>query len=148
MSFREDILATFKIANCFKDGLNSIDGVYKSYFKCKDTRKIEGSIDIDKCLKQDYPSSNRWDYLIGYKGHYYFVEVHGGSTSDISVVIAKKSWLISWLREQSSPILKREYSFHWVTTKHVTIRKGSPQQRKLNASGIKGPKRICQCDMK
>lgn len=106
---------------------------------------INGSIDIDRCLEDKYPHDNRWDYAIGYNDKCYFVEIHPASTSDISTVIAKKEWVVKWLKSQSSLLIKREHSFHWIATGKISIRKGSPQQHRLNSSGIKGPKKSCIC---
>ena len=114
-------------------------------FFMPDTRKIEGSADIDTCLVSRYPSANRWDYAIGYDGRCYFVEVHPASTSEVTAVIAKKNWLVRWLDHQQSPLLERKHSFHWVATGKVAIRKGSRQHNQLNSSGIKGPVKVCGC---
>ena len=145
MSFKDDVISTSDISGCYQSGLSAIKGSDKSFFRSSLTRNIQGSIDIDSCLVSKYPSANRWDYVLGYEDTCFFVEVHPASTSEVSKIIAKKKWLIDWLRSQSSPLLDREHSFHWIASGKVDIRKGSRQEKLLNLSGIKGPKKICEC---
>jgi hypothetical protein len=141
MSFRDDVVATSDISGCYQCGLNGIKSSERSYFRFSDTRKIDGSVDIDSCVKSKYPYDNRWDYMIGYNDEIYFVEIHPASTSEVRTMISKLTWLKQWLRDQSSPL---EGSFHWVASGKVAIAKGSPQARKLACSGIVGPKRVCE----
>lgn len=145
MSFRDDVIATSDISGCYQSGLSAIKGSDRSFFRCSRTRSIQGSVDIDNCLLSKYPSANRWDYVVGYEDKCFFVEVHPAATSEVSKIIAKKEWLVDWLRSQSSPLLDRVHSFHWVASGKVAIRKGSRQFNQLNASGIKGPKKVCEC---
>jgi hypothetical protein len=141
MSFRDDVVATSDIDGCYQGGLSGIKSSEKSYFSFSDSRKICGSVDIDSCVKSKYPHDNRWDYVIGYDGKAYFVEIHPASTSEVGTMILKLNWLKRWLRSQSSPL---KGSFHWVASGKVAIAKGSPQARKLASSGIVGPKRVCE----
>lgn len=145
MSFKNDITLTPDISTCYRPGLRGVKTSDKKYFQCRNTSNIEGSVDIDSCLASKYPNENRWDYVIGYDDQNYFIEIHPASTSNISEIIAKKNWLMQWLRNQRSPLLQRSYSFHWIATGKVNIRKGSPQMNRLSSSGIKGPKKLCKC---
>ena len=141
MSFRDDVMATADISSCFCSGLGGVKRSERSYFIFSDTRKIDGSVDIDSCIRSLCPQDNRWDYVVGYDGKTYFVEIHPANTSEVDVMISKLTWLKRWLRDQSSPL---RGTYHWVASGKVAIAKGSPQARKLAISGIFGPKRVCE----
>jgi len=145
MSFNSDVASTSDISSCIQIGLSAIRRTDRSKINCPNSRNINGSVDIDSCLASEYPHCNRWDYAIGYNHKCYFVEVHPASTSEIGTMINKLNWLKTWLRNQSSPLLSNHAGFHWIASGNVSISKGSPQARKLAASGLVGPKRQCGC---
>jgi hypothetical protein len=84
MGFCETVDATPDVSECCQAGLQAIKGSDRAKFVCGDTRKIEGSVDIDTCVKERYPEGNRWDYIPGYDGRVYFVEIHPADTKNIS----------------------------------------------------------------
>jgi len=141
MSFKDDVTATIDISSCFRSGLNGVKHSERKYFNFPDTRKIDGSVDIDSCTMPLYPQDNRWDYVVGYDGRTYFAEIHPANTSQVRTMISKLKWLQKWLRDQSSPL---SGTYHWVASGKIAIAKGSPQARKLASSGIVGPKRVCE----
>ena len=145
MSFRDDVGATKEICSCFKSGLNALARQDKIKIRCEDTTKINGSVNIDKCLINQYQHEARWDYAIGYGDRCYFVEIHPAATSDVATMLNKLNWLKKWLKNQSSPLQFNHAGFHWVASGKVKITPNSPQARKLSSSGINGPKSHCIC---
>lgn len=115
-----------------------------------------GSFDLDAAKKAAEPNNSRWDYGIGCKPNEQdeiaiWVEVHPASTSDVNTLLNKLEWLSAWLKqEQQTDLYKLTRAaqqanivpFIWVhTNSGVDIREGSPQEKRLQASGIKGPLR-------
>lgn len=111
-----------------------------------DGRSLTGSIDLDAALKDDLPTDNRWDYLIGRKltdqeDHLHCVEVHRADVGEVRRMIAKKIALDGFLR--GTPLGKMESSFHWIATDgHVHLSPNSPEIRQLATAGIQRPERV------
>jgi hypothetical protein len=115
--------------------------------------KPTGSVDLDTAKKTVEPNSSRWDYGIGCKPDTMelaiWVEVHPASTGEVGAIINKLEWLKTWLKQdQQTDLYKLTRAaqqaniapFIWVhTNSGVDIREGSPQEKRLQASGIKGP---------
>jgi hypothetical protein len=144
MSFRGKVDETPDISGCCQTGLQAIKGSDRAKFACDDTRKIDGSVEIDTCVKERYHGENRWDYAIGYDDKVYFVEIHGASTSDISTMSAKLKWLKKWLKGQKSSLLNGA-TYHWVSSGKVNITGSNPKLKSLATQGLLGPKRACRC---
>jgi len=104
MSFKEAVEGTPDVSKGFKPGLKAVVSADKDAISVKDTKKVEGSVDIDKNTAQLYPGDNRWDYAIGYEGKAYFVEVHPASTTNVAEMISKRTWLLNWLKTKA-PLL-------------------------------------------
>ena len=119
----------------FKTGLGAIKGNEKQKFVVPDTRKITGSLNIDTSTEEKYPLENRWDYAVEYDGETFFIEVHPGSTSEISIVLAKLDWLKMWLKEKAPAINalkpKDKQPFHWVYTNKFAILPNSKYAKRL-----------------
>lgn len=60
MSFTEAIKNNPLLANYLKSGLKAL-GSNSSKVKPEDTKKCEGSVDIDMALQSKYPNEPRWD---------------------------------------------------------------------------------------
>lgn len=123
MNFAEAVHRTGDLAQCLKDGLQALRTNSKRISVPKNqTRNLEGSVDIDGCLKNKYPNNQRWDYVFGYRGHVYYVEIHPAGTSEVNAVIAKLKWLRQW-RKQSTALesLRNESSYYWIASKVSTL---------------------------
>ena len=119
----------------FRVGLGAIKGNEKQKFVVPDTRKITGSLNIDKSNKEKYPLENRWDYAVEYDKETFFIEIHPGSTSEIPIVLAKLEWLKKWLKEKAPAINalkpKDKQPYHWVYTNKFAILPNSKYARQL-----------------
>ncbi len=135
-----------KLKHCTKNGLGAIKGSDKAKFKLSNTRKPQCSVDIDSCLKSDFPSENRWDYLVvvsdAIEG--YFVEVHPAYTSEVLTMIKKKEWLEKEIIEKIfRNIDKNKYKIMWlVTNAGVKILKTSKEYKRLAKENLL-PQRVC-----
>lgn len=141
MNFVDAISQATDVAQCLKSGLQALGtNSAKISVPKNSTRDVEGSVDIDTCVKHIYPEYPRWDYVFGYKRHVYYVEVHPACTSDVSDVIAKLNWLKQW-RKHSAHLegLSEVSSYHWIASNGVNITKSSKYSRKLASVGIVGP---------
>lgn len=139
MRFRLAVLNTAEICAGYSAGLGALSGS-SAKVSLSTPRHCEGSVDIDQCLRAIYPNDNRWDYAVGYDDHVYFIEVHPASTSDVSIVLNKLSWLRQWLDARAPELKTLQHSFHWLATGGVHILPSSPQARKLAISGLKQPR--------
>lgn len=57
-TFKEAVKATEEIKNCYQNGLKAL-GNYSNKIQMGDTKKCEGSVEIDKCVETKYPQDNR-----------------------------------------------------------------------------------------
>ena len=132
--FREAVEATQDISEGYRPGLGALRE-YSGVICAKQTRGLEGSVDIDTCTRDLYPEDPRWDYAVGCQGKVYYVEVHPAYTSQVKKMLEKKEWLKEWLAEKA-PLLddipKANPPFYWVATEAgVNILRGSKEYRKL-----------------
>lgn len=131
---------TSDVVGCFCRGLKAVKNEHRIKIGANDTRKLTGSLDIDTHTITIYPNDNRWDYAVEYNGVTYFMEFHPASTSNVSEVIGKKSWLKSWLKNKAPLIgaLKptNQNAFHWIATGRVKILKNSKQYKQLALAGL------------
>ena len=138
MNFEAAVQNVPEIATCLKSGLQAL-GSNSEKVKVAFTRKLEGSVDIDGCLKRRYPDAPRWDYVFGYNGQLYYVEVHPSRLTEVKSVVAKFEWLKQWRESaaQSLENLKSSSSYHWVSSgTTTTILPGSRQRKMLDQRGI------------
>lgn len=128
----------------FCKGLGALNSAAKTKISVPDTTKLTGSLDIDKATKDKYPEDNRWDYAVEYDNETFFIEVHPGSTGEVTKVIAKLNWLKNWLKEKApeirilKPADKR--AFYWLYTNNFSILPNSKYALMLSSNGIKPTK--------
>lgn len=138
-TFKQAVEETEEIKNGYQNGLKAL-GNYSNKVELGDTKKCEGSVAIDDCTESLYPQENRWDYVFGYKGDAYFVEVHSAHTSEVSVVLKKLQWLKDWLNSKAPEIKKlqaKDKAFIWIQTNGNHILPKSSQNRLLAEKGLK-----------
>jgi len=106
------------LPGAYCSGLGAIKGSDRNKFDfLKDTRKINGSADIDTTVKKQFPTDNRWDYVVGYNEKAYFFEVHPMTEGEVATLIAKKDWLEGLLTSKVKNINKlKQTPFFWLPT--------------------------------
>ena len=117
LTFEEAVKATPDVSKGYRKGLEAF-GEYKAKIKVPDSKKINGSLDIDAMTVNLYPDSYRWDYAISYDGEVFYIEVHSAITSEVSKMIKKLQWLKSWLVTKAPEInkltTKTRQPYYWV----------------------------------
>ena len=132
-----------KLSPYFKVGLQAIKNENRDKIKFPNTRKIDGSIDFDEALKNDYPDANRWDYGIEYDSNLIFIEVHPAQTSEVDNIIKKAQFIKEWLKNNCSKILnlpkfeRGDRQFYWVASGGNGILATSRQAKRLAINHIK-----------
>lgn len=86
--FQKAVTDCAEIADALKPELSAMGG-YSTLVKIENTRLIDGSVDIDNAVKKLYPNDSRWDYVIGYNGNAYFIEIHPADTKNVDEMIKK-----------------------------------------------------------
>jgi hypothetical protein len=138
LTFKQAVEATPDITNGYQIGLSAL-GQYSNKINVKDTRLLNGSVDIDTCTTRKYPNANRWDYALAYSQKVYFVEVHSANTSQVSTVLRKLQWLKDWLNSDAPEInkLKAQQPYYWIMSNNNQILRGSSQARQISQTGLK-----------
>lgn len=136
--FRLAVESTSQISDGYLTGLRAL-GNNSTKITVDNSRLLNGSVDIDSCVKDIYPEDNRWDYAIGYDNAAYFIEIHPAETSAVSTMIAKVAWLKQWLKTEA-PLLDKikssQNTFQWVPSGRNAIAKNSREAFRLSKSGI------------
>jgi hypothetical protein len=120
---------------------------------CTTIRKLAGSVNLEKALKNHYPNDPRWDYGIGldtgrHNDRVLWVEVHPASSGkNVKEMIKKLHWLRQWI-EHSAPEIKKlaDMQFLWISSNGVHISKNTPQARELAQEGIRFPQEYLNLD--
>ena len=124
----------------FEKGLGAVKGEYRNRITAEEPRFFNGSLDIDKAKSKAEPTANRWDYAIEYNGEVFFVEIHPGSTRDVSIILKKLEWLKQWLKNEAKAIdmlkTKRATPYFWIHTGACRILKQSSKGKQLAQRGI------------
>lgn len=135
----------------YQEGLAAVKrGEGKGQIRPANSRRVLGSADIDGDCRQAAPHANRWDYVIGYgqadRVVAYFVEVHSATTSEVSKIEKKLTWLLEeFLQAENNALLAAlPREIHWVAAgKSVKIPKHTGQYRRLTTTlrkkGLRGP---------
>lgn len=136
-AFRKAVEMTPEISTAYCLGLQAL-GTDSEKIIPKDTRLVDGSVDIDSATHPLYPNEARWDYAVGYSGKVFFIEVHPANTSNVKEMLAKTKWLISWLQTKAPKIkaLMAVESYYWVASGECKISPHSAQYRQLAQSHI------------
>ncbi|PNS36962.1 hypothetical protein V512_011195 [Mesotoga sp. Brook.08.105.5.1] len=108
------------------------------------TQKNNGvPIFLDSCLKEDYPTENRWDYAVFIDIDAVlktaFIEIHPANESEVDEVIIKARWMKQWIMDNQIRVITENRKFFWVSSGNVKITKNSQKIRLLHKQGIEGP---------
>lgn len=144
-TFKQAVEATPDVKGAFVSGLGGL-GPNRTKITLTDSRRCEGSLNIDDTVTAKYPNDSRWDYALSYKGEVFFVEVHSANTGEVSAVLRKLDWLKAWLHQHAPEINKLKATsrtpFLWVQSNGNHILKKSPQERLIAEAGLKPVARV------
>jgi hypothetical protein len=146
MSFQNDLLTVAGLQDAYRPGLQALRGNDHNHVTAKNPNQISGSADIDTALVSQYPSRNRWDYVIARRTgrvteKLYWIEIHPAhSTAEAKVVVQKANWLKQWLAGPGNALASYERELIWVPTAAVAFHSSSPQAKTLVQAGVIPPK--------
>lgn len=83
-----------------ENGIAAVGAQHRERIDLAIRSKFVDSIDLDAALKAEYPTDNRWDYLLGHgpSAKIVAVEPHSAKHDEISTVIAKRKAADTQLR--------------------------------------------------
>lgn len=150
MNFADVVERTPEIAECLKNGLQALKRQDRNQIRYNASRDLRGSVDIDTCLRERYPTGSRWDYVFGYKDRIYYMEIHpAGSTGEVKRIVAKLEWLKQWRGRSAKSLedLESQSTYHWISTGKTasSIKRGKYRQI-LAQNGIRGPDSVLNAD--
>ncbi|MCG9134444.1 hypothetical protein J5I95_22495 [Candidatus Poribacteria bacterium] len=150
MNFADAVGRTPEIAECLKNGLQALKRQDRNQIRYNASRDLKGSVDIDTCLRERYPTGSRWDYVFGYKDRIYYMEIHpAGSTGEVKRIVAKLEWLKQWRRCSAKSLedLESQSTYHWISTgKTLSSLKRGKYRQMLAQNGIRGPDAVLNAD--
>ena len=142
-NFRQKVDSIPALKGFWQEGLQALRSEDKPHIVPEDTRKLKGSVDVDKAYEKLAPQANRWDFAIAYQHTnrkeevVYWVELHTASDSQVKVVIKKAQWLLEWLKTEGKPLADLERSLVWVSSGNTSFTRGAPQLKKIAQAGLK-----------
>ena len=142
--FEAVVRSVTDISEGYKPGLSAM-GANSRYVSAKDTRKMDGSVDIDAYTHAKYPDDNRWDYVLSYDQRAFFVEVHPVTGGTVKEMEAKLKWLKLWLKQHAQPLdtyPSGNPRFTWVSSGKCGLLKTSPEYRRAAMLGLLPVKKL------
>ena len=136
--FEAIVRSVTDISEGYKPGLSAM-GANSRYVLAKDTRKLDGSVDIDACTHDKYQGDHRWDYVLSYDERAFFVEVHPTTGGEVKEMEAKIGWLKAWLKQHAKPLNEfpsGKPRFTWVSSGKCGLLKSSPEYRRAAMLGL------------
>ena len=149
MTFKEAVeAAQHPVNNSYCSGKQAMENKHRHLVTCQDSKRLTGSIDLDKALEKHRPNDNRWDYGLGYKPanggeQAIWVEVHSATTREVSKVLSKLQWLKDWLNEDAEQLRRLSdradgnIRYVWIASSGVKIQRHSRQRKQLALSGLR-----------
>jgi hypothetical protein len=142
MTFKDAVEKTPHLETAYEPGLQALRAEDKPHIAAEDTRKLTGSVDVDKAFQKVDPKQNRWDFAIAYQHAnrteevIYWVELHTASDSQVNVVIKKAQWLLSWLIAAGKLLAKFERDIVWVSSGPTSFTLSAPQRKQMALVGM------------
>lgn len=134
LTYEEAVKVTPDVSTGYRKGVEAF-GEYKSKIKVPDSKKINGSLDIDAMTVELYPETNRWDYAICYDSEVFYIEIHPACTSEVSKMLKKLNWLKSWLVTKAPAIdkltTKTKQPYYWIQSSNCKIPTHMPQYKQI-----------------
>jgi hypothetical protein len=142
MSFQQDVENTPGLDAAYCRGLQALHETDRQRLNANPPRKLAGSANIDHALREQFPNSPRWDYVVAWTAtnaseHLHWIEVHSANGSGkINEMSVKLTWLIGWLSGDGSRLRGYPRKLVWIASGSTGFRAGSPQSKKIASMGI------------
>ena len=126
MSFEDAVKATAEIRGAYRPGLQALHPAARKAIEASDTRRLEGSVDIDTTLRRIYPQDPRWDYVVsvqhgGGESRLYWIEYHEANGETAKDVASKARWVKRWADNPGRPL--REFDPRKMELSSVCLRR-------------------------
>jgi hypothetical protein len=120
-----------------KNGLGALTAAHDRVLHAGVRPTFADSLALDSALQSYYPTSNRWDYLLGHKPSHALVgmEVHSVRRGEVSVLIAKKQATLDQLRRELRDGRSVDH-WLWVASGSVQILDLDKARQRLDQHGI------------
>ncbi len=121
-----------------EDGLGALKRAHRELLDPAIRTEFDDSIDLDEATRVGRDGEYGWDYLLGHRANAQVIalEPHSATTSEVSVVIAKRARAQEQLREHVKAGM-RVAEWYWVASGRVDFVPHDKQINRLNAAGIK-----------
>lgn len=143
MSLQKHIVSR-GLGDKLESGLQAL-GANSARVKVEKPSKATHSIALDEALQSQHPKDARWDYGIGLErgGQHVvaWVEVHHATSSEVTAVLKKLTWLHAWLAQAAKVHRQTPTTFHWVAT-DAGVHIDAARLRRLAAAGLKRPQSL------
>lgn len=144
MTFQEAVEKIPQLKDQWHAGLGALRAEDKPHVQPDDPRRLRGSVDVDKAYQRvrEHAQSNRWDFGLSFqhtnrkKEFVYWLEIHTGSDSEISVVLRKLAWLKEWLNGDGKALKAFECQFVWTPSGATNFTKRARQVKALAGAGL------------
>ncbi len=126
----------------WRRGLQALRPEDKPHIEADDTRRLKGSIDLDRAWQPLDPYGNRWDFGIAYQHSdmldefIYWVETHTASDHEVDRVIRKARWLLDWLKGPGKRLAQFEREVVWVSSGATTFTLTAPKKKRMAEAGL------------
>ncbi|HEX4124538.1 MAG TPA: hypothetical protein VHY37_07405 [Tepidisphaeraceae bacterium] len=139
-AFERNVKACAILAPRFRAGLQAIENAERIHFAITESRRLNGSVNIDVALIAALPNEARWDYAIGYGAGrnevVHWVEIHSATDGNVKVVLAKLAWLRAWLPTNAPALGAMRARYVWVSSGKIAISPNAPSRRILAQKGL------------
>lgn len=144
MTFQEAVESIPQLKGQWEKGLGALRAEDKPHVLPEDPRRLRGSVDVDKAHQKvkKHAQANRWDFAIGFQHSnrkeefIYWLEIHTGSDSEISVVLRKLAWLKEWLKNEGQALAGFKCQFVWAPSGATNFTKRARQVKALAYMGL------------
>jgi hypothetical protein len=137
LTISSSLLVNSRWKSLVKSGLNALLARDLALIDVSIRSKVADSLDLDSASKDEYPQSNRWDYILSVSSTAELIglEPHSAKDSEISVLILKKKHAAAYLRSHLRDGVKVK-RWIWVTHGKVKFSRMDKLQRSLSQNGI------------
>lgn len=141
MRFKRDVEATAGLEGAYRPGLQALPRHDANRLDVARSISLTGSVHLDDCLREQFPSDPRWDYVIGTRKKacelLHWIEVHdAGRTGSVREIGSKLQWLTGWLNTEGHRLHGYDRRFVWVAAGRSAFHQNSPEIKKLALQGL------------
>ncbi len=137
MSLRVQLRTDSALRDWIQPGIQALSRADRRRIELSQANFVVDSIALDAALKDEHPSTARWDYWIGVRGStgpLVAVEVHPATHGEVKGVIAKKHWAAGVANKHMSD--KSVAAWYWIASGKTSITSNSRESRQLANAGI------------